>query len=155
MQWPFVTSGWFPVEGSAAHVGEGRCAQDWARSPLEGPTRGEPIVAPISGQVLTAEWGCTSYGRTIVLIKPSQRVIIRLAHLDEMFVKPGDAVLAGETVLGLVGASGPAPACKPSSLQAPVHAHLHVSAYEYSAEGEAPRRFPLMIRWSRGGLGPL
>ena len=147
LSWPFVTEGWFRVYGSLAHVGSDAEAQDWARHAEYGPTRGDPILSPLTGTVVEAAWSCTSYGKTIVVANAGLRV--RVAHLEQIFVRPAERVRQGETVLGAVGSSGPSPGCGPSVLGPPPSPHLHVAAGRVPRKGSRPcPLMPALIAWS-------
>lgn len=142
LAWPFVTDGWFEAFGSISHVGPDAKAQDWLRSAHHGATRGEPVLAPMNGSIVQAEWSCSSYGKTVVIANADYQV--RIAHLEEISVHVGEYAHRGETVLGLLGRTGPAPRCEAGILAAPREAHLHISAM--SAWQAGPIR-PLCISW--------
>ncbi len=70
---------------------------------------GTPVQAAASGEVVYASNGLTEYGN-LVLIRHTDGYISAYAHLQDMAVKQGDRVAAGQTVgqLGSSGATRPA-----------------------------------------------
>lgn len=82
--------------------------------------KGTPVLAAGSGKVLIAtyEFG---YGNTIV-IEHSQKFKTRYAHLDEIFVRPGQVVNCGQKI-GAVGDTGFVQAEGNSA------SHLHFEVY--------------------------
>lgn len=129
LEWPFSgeRAGWHAVSTvSRAHRGDDARAQDWVK--VAGPSLGEPVVSPMAGLVVQAEWTCTSYGRTIVVWDPARKLAVRLAHLETIAVALDEWVGAGQ-VIGAIGQSGPARGCPPSSSSAPGVAHLHIALY--------------------------
>lgn len=63
---------------------------------------GSPILAPVAGTVRVG-WDPKGYGRYVDILSNGKRV--RLAHLQEVFVRPGQAVSPGQ-LIGLVGSTG-------------------------------------------------
>jgi murein DD-endopeptidase MepM/ murein hydrolase activator NlpD len=69
-----------------------------------GAAMGTPVVASITGRVVTAG-SMGGYGLTIVIEQPDQMRQILYGHLSEILVQPGTVVQAG-TVIGRVGSTG-------------------------------------------------
>lgn len=128
LRWPFQAHEWRPLEWSSAHQGDDRFAQDWIR--IGSRSDDEPLVAPLSGIVIQAEWTCSGYGRTIVIYDPERELAVRLAHLASLEVAAGDTALAGVTRIGTVGKSGPRSDC-PNGGSGPWIAHAHISVYRH------------------------
>lgn len=117
---------------------DGRSNEDWYgyRAEVLAPTDG--IVAGVLAKTEVNRPG--TMGKppaAMVQIRRSDGIIVTLAHLGDIRVKPGDAVKAGQ-VIGLVGNNGFA--------RAP---HIHVGAWrENSAE-------PLQLRWDLKAMAKL
>jgi murein DD-endopeptidase MepM/ murein hydrolase activator NlpD len=88
----------------------------WRRDPLSGAMKfhkgidlampvGDDVPAARAGQVLSAG-DLPGYGKTVV-VRHSDTTSTRYAHLSEILVKPGDAVVAGQTI-ARSGATGKA-----------------------------------------------
>jgi murein DD-endopeptidase MepM/ murein hydrolase activator NlpD len=69
-----------------------------------GAPEGTPVLAAVSGQVVTADF-LGGYGLTVVLQHQKGQDESLYAHLSEIFVKPGDMVEQGN-VIGRVGSTG-------------------------------------------------
>ena len=69
-----------------------------------GAPEGTPVVAAVSGQVVTADF-LGGYGLTVILQHEKGTQESLYAHLSELFVKPGDMVEQGN-VIGRVGSTG-------------------------------------------------
>ena len=103
----------------------------WRRDPISGAMKfhkgidlampvGDDVPAARAGEVVSAG-DLAGYGKTVV-VKHSDTTSTRYAHLSEILVKPGDAVVAGQTI-ARSGASGRA-----------TGPHLH---FEVLREGES------------------
>jgi len=103
----------------------------WRRDPISGATkfhRGIDLAMPVGDDVPAARAGevvsagdLAGYGKTVV-VRHSATTSTRYAHLSEILVKPGDTVVAGQTI-ARSGASGKA-----------TGPHLH---FEVLREGES------------------
>lgn len=69
-----------------------------------GAPQGTPVLAAVSGQVVTADY-LGGYGLTVILQHEQGTQESLYAHLSEVFVTPGDVVEQG-TVIGRVGSTG-------------------------------------------------
>jgi len=69
-----------------------------------GAPQGTPVIAAVSGQVVTADF-LGGYGLTVILQHEKGTQESLYAHLSEIFVKPGDMVEQGN-VIGRVGSTG-------------------------------------------------
>jgi murein DD-endopeptidase MepM/ murein hydrolase activator NlpD len=69
-----------------------------------GAPQGTPVLAAVSGQVVTADF-LGGYGLTVILQHEKGTQESLYAHLSEIFVKPGDKVEQGN-VIGRVGSTG-------------------------------------------------
>jgi murein DD-endopeptidase MepM/ murein hydrolase activator NlpD len=67
-----------------------------------GAPAGTPVVATISGTVISAGWN-GGYGKAIVIQQNNQQVLY--GHLSEISVQPGQSIAQG-TAIGLVGSTG-------------------------------------------------
>tara|TARA_R110001606_G_scaffold13274_5_gene57904 strand:+ start:8405 stop:9118 length:714 start_codon:yes stop_codon:yes gene_type:complete len=65
---------------------------------------GEPVLAAAAGRVVYKGSGLTGYGN-LLIIKHNERWLSAYAHNDEMLVKEGQSVKAGERI-ATMGASG-------------------------------------------------
>lgn len=131
---PFMTEGWIQVLGSLAHVGQDAFAQDWVRDVRSGPTRGEPLVAPLAGRVIAAGKTRSGLGNIVVLRSPAGLSIL-FAHLEDVFVRVGEVVSPSDTLIGSVGsssASGGSAGLKPLGRIVP---HLHIAVYRTDSLG--------------------
>lgn len=131
--WPFEDgtvanpSPWRLQLGSDAHQGADINAEDWNLNTGGDSDCGEPVYAPLAGEILIAGTGAASqYGRQIV-IRSNQYpgVGVRLAHLETIApgIVPGP-IEAG-TFLGTVGKTG-LPMTDPPTF----FCHLHVAFYQ-------------------------
>jgi murein DD-endopeptidase MepM/ murein hydrolase activator NlpD len=88
----------------------------WRRDPVSGAVRfhkgidlampvGDDVPAARAGEVISAG-EMAGYGKTVV-VKHDDTTSTRYAHLSEILVKPGDLVVAGQTI-ARSGASGKA-----------------------------------------------
>ncbi len=118
----------FPVAGkTASAIGSFWGAdRDGGRRRHEGvdifAPRGTPIVAPTDGYIRTA--GVRGIGGNVVWLYDSKRSqSLYFAHLNEILVKKGDRIKAGDT-LGTVGNTGNARTTPP---------HLHFGIYQNGA----------------------
>jgi murein DD-endopeptidase MepM/ murein hydrolase activator NlpD len=99
---------------------------------------GAPVVAPFEGVVIDPAsrwqpWIPERYGKTAVIVShdaTSEGYTAILAHLDAVFVQPGQQVRAGE-VIGLSGATGNAEGGRP-------HVHFELRA-------------PFQLSWAQVG----
>lgn len=123
---PFCSESWSLTRwsGIGAHNGDDYFAQDWARGC--GQTRGQVVYASISGDVAIAGWQ-NGYGNTVVIFDSESRFALRYAHLDSIAVSQGQAVVAGETIIGKVGNTGNTAS---SSCQIDPGSHLHLVLYK-------------------------
>ena len=94
-------------------------AYGWRRDPVSGTAKfhkgidlampvGDDVPAARAGEVVSAG-DLAGYGKTVV-VKHSATTSTRYAHLSEILVKPGDTVVAGQTIArsGVSGrATGP------------------------------------------------
>ena len=69
-----------------------------------GAPEGTPVLATVSGQVVTADF-LGGYGLTVILQHEKGTQESLYAHLSQIFVKPGDQVEQGN-VIGRVGSTG-------------------------------------------------
>ena len=69
-----------------------------------GAPEGTPVLAAVSGQVVTADF-LGGYGLTVILQHEKGRQESLYAHMSQIFVKPGDKVEQGN-VIGRVGSTG-------------------------------------------------
>lgn len=69
-----------------------------------GAPAGTPVIAAVSGQVVTADF-VGGYGLTVILQHEKGTQESLYAHLSEIFVQPGQQVEQG-TVIGRVGSTG-------------------------------------------------
>jgi murein DD-endopeptidase MepM/ murein hydrolase activator NlpD len=67
-----------------------------------GAPAGTPVVATMSGTVISAGWN-GGYGKAIVIQQNNQQVLY--GHLSEISVQPGQSITQG-TAIGLVGSTG-------------------------------------------------
>ena len=65
---------------------------------------GEPVLAAAAGRVVYKGSGLTGYGN-LLIIKHNERWLSAYAHNDEILVKEGQSVKAGERI-ATMGASG-------------------------------------------------
>lgn len=102
----------FPVEGGASYsnsykpkVVDGKLTHEGHHGIDMYAPRGTAIVAPVSGTVVKAKW--EDYGGWVVVIRRSDGVSVRMAHLDGLAagLKPGSTITAG-TQVGTMGKSG-------------------------------------------------
>jgi murein DD-endopeptidase MepM/ murein hydrolase activator NlpD len=91
-------------------------AYGWRRDPISGAAKfhkgidlampvGDDVPAARAGEVVSAG-DLAGYGKTVV-VKHSDTTSTRYAHLSEILVKPGDTVVAGQTI-ARSGATGKA-----------------------------------------------
>lgn len=118
----------FPLETTQWRISDG---YGWRQDPFTGKrafhkgidlacAEGTGILAVQDGTVLRADRS-TSYGSCVYLLLADGRVVL-YAHLQYVYVRPGEAVEAGQ-LLGTAGQSGRA-----------TGAHLH---FELQKQGEA------------------
>ena len=65
---------------------------------------GTPVVPARDGQVIEAGWH-EGYGQ-LIEIRHADGATTRYGHLSEIYVKPGDVVKRGKTLIGRVGSTG-------------------------------------------------
>lgn len=65
----------------------------------------QPLTAPFNGKVVQAGWDRTGFGNS-VLIQLDNGSYIRLSHLSQINVRPGDQVSGGKTMIGITGNTG-------------------------------------------------
>lgn len=70
-------------------------------------TPGDRVVAAADGVVAYADQGLTNFGN-MILLRHGASIMSAYAHLDQIQVKPGQSVRAGETI-GLAGQTGVTP----------------------------------------------
>ncbi|HHC71547.1 MAG TPA: M23 family metallopeptidase [Thiotrichales bacterium] len=97
-----------PAEGPlSSRFGLRRYFNDQPRKPHSGldiaAPRGTPVVAPLDGTVIEA--GDFFFNGRTLFLDHGQGLVTMYCHLEEMSVRPGDRVRAGEPI-GRVGSSG-------------------------------------------------
>jgi murein DD-endopeptidase MepM/ murein hydrolase activator NlpD len=102
--------------------------------------QGEPLVAPFAGTVVDSStrwtpWIASRYGRTIVIVSDERRsrgYVALMAHIDDVWVVPGDHVTRGQ-VVGTIGQTG-------NAQTDGARPHLHFEL-----------RAPFLIDWTSAG----
>ena len=120
---------WVKDTSSSLHTGDDLYAQDWSRS--DGQTANQAVFAAISGTVAQSYDSETCYGRTVVIFDAASGFAVRYAHLADRTVLPGNPVVAGQTLIGHVGNSGPG-GTKCSVTWMPYH--LHIVTYKNATQ---------------------
>ncbi|MBI1739155.1 MAG: M23 family metallopeptidase [Acidobacteria bacterium] len=107
--YPFETPDWVQITGSAAHNGDDLYAKDWKKNSSSSASTGQNAYAAISGVVACAvSLQPGLFGNTVVIYDPTSGFALRYAHLQALnpSIRPGDVVVAGQTLIGRVGATG-------------------------------------------------
>lgn len=117
-------TGWAAYPGSQSHHGDDLYAQDFRLNNNHALSDGRNVFAGISGYVAcTANVQPALFGNQMVIWDPSSGFALRYAHLLSVnpALRPGDFVLAGNTLVGQVGNSG---------LNTSGQHHLHLALYK-------------------------
>ncbi|MCG2741705.1 MAG: M23 family metallopeptidase, partial [Syntrophaceae bacterium] len=132
ISWIFNPGIWNVSTSSSLHTGDDTYAQDWTKS--GGDTDGQAVYAAISGVVAKSYLSQTCYGNTIVIFDQASGFAVRYAHLKDRSVVEGTNVIAGETLIGHIGNTGPGgTSCNISSMSSHLHLVLYKSATSSSA----------------------